>query len=211
MPLRRHFALVWALLLAPILLMPGAMAEPVGSVARVQGHVEAVEGTQARTLSVGATVERGEVLRTGDRARLEFRLADGTQVVLGEGAEMVVDAFAYDAQARTGNAQLRLIQGAFLLDSGAIAKLPGRPLSVRTPMASIGLRGTRFWGGPLDGPFNVLLIEGAISVATAAGAVEMGLPGTGTTLTRGDAPPSTPIEWGEPRIQRAFATVSFER
>jgi hypothetical protein len=203
-----RYLLAAALLLTALFTL-AAIAQPVGSITRIQGHADSVAGEAVRPLAVGADVEAGDVLRTGDRARLQVRFADGTKVVLGEDAHLTVEAFAYDGHA--GTARLAVDGGAFLLDSGAIAKLPGRPLTVKLPNAVVGLRGTRFWGGPLDGPWNLLLFEGAITVSTAAGTAELTTPGTGTTLAGASAPPSSPLQWSDERIARAVATVAFER
>ena len=108
-----------------------------------------------------------------------------------------------------GRAQLALAQGSFLLQTGSVGKLPDHPLTVRTPLASVGVRGTRFWGGPLDAPLSVLLLDGKVVVTSPAGSVELGTPGEGTSVTEPGAAPRPPSFWGEQRIQRAFATVNF--
>ncbi len=198
-------------ILAMLALPWGASAQTVGSVTRQQGHVTAVAGGVSRNLAPGAAVERGDTLRTGDQARVEVTFADGTDLVLGEDAVMAVERYVFDPAAKSGDALLSLERGAFLLTSGALAKLPGRPLAVKTPVASIGLRGTRFWGGPLDETYNVLLFDGAVTVSNAVGGVDLVVPGAGTSLARPDQPPSIPLQWGDERIKRAVATVSFAR
>lgn len=202
---------VLVLLVALALPWSARAQQAVGSVSRLQGHVVAVASGISRNLAVGAAVDRGDTLRTGDRARIEVHFADGTTLVLGEDAVLAVERYAFDAGAKSGDALLNLERGPFLLDSGALAKLPGRPLHIKTPVASIGLRGTRFWGGPLDETYNVLLFEGAVMVTNAAGSVELVTPGAGTSTARPDQPPSPPLQWSDERIRRAVATVSFER
>ncbi|MGE5505303.1 MAG: FecR domain-containing protein [Actinomycetota bacterium] len=203
--MRRAVLAIFLLLAAP------AWAQPAGTVVRLQGHADARAGETVRDLAAGAAVEAGDVVRTGDRARLLIRFTDGTEVTLGEDTRLTVETYLYDAQAHSGNASLAVARGAFLLDSGVLPKLPGHPLTVKLPTAVIGLRGTRFWGGPLDGPWNVLLFEGAVTVSNAAGSVDLTMPGAGTAVERADHVPSTPLQWSEERIARAVATVTFER
>lgn len=197
-----------------------ADAAPAGSVLRVQGRAEALAPDGARALVPGGGVATGETLRTGEESRLEVRLLDGTVLTLGAEAHLVVDQLVYDPAGPGGSGTLRLVEGAFLLAGGALAKLDGHPLTVRTPTASIGIRGTRFWGGPLAGlspagpvpdplAFGVLLLEGRITVANEAGRVDLDDPGAGTTVERPGAAPSPPARWSDERVRNAFATVTF--
>jgi len=207
MPVRR--ALV-TLILGGILLASGALAaEPAGKVVRLQGSAEARDGTHSRPLAAGDPIRTGESLRTGPDARLLVQFSDGMELSLSDGAEMAVAAYEWNAAQAAGKAELALAQGSFLLQTGAVGKLPDHPLTVKTPLASVGVRGTQFWGGPLEAPLSVLLIEGRVVVTSAAGSVELGTPGEGTSVTEPGAAPQPPIFWGEDRIRRAFATVSF--
>jgi hypothetical protein len=196
------------ILILPILLAlwaPSARAMDAAMVLRLQGEAWA----DARPLAVGDPLRVGELLKTGPGARLEVRFADGMDLVLGEAAGMRVDAFAWVPETAGGSAKLFLESGAFLLETGQVGKLPDHPLEVRTPIASVGVRGTRFWGGPLGSLFDLLLLEGRVVVRSAGGVVELGQPGQGTSLSGPDEPPHQPTNWGDERVKRAFATVSF--
>ena len=200
------------LLLLAVMAGPGsAIAEPAATIMRIQGQGQAVEAAGARILSVGDPIRRGDHLRTGPGGRLWLRFSDGMELTLGESAEMVVDEFTWSAATGQGRADLGLVQGAFLLETGLVGKLPDHPLVVKTPLASVGVRGTRFWGGPLDAPLNVLLLEGRVVVTSPAGSVELNEPGAGTSLSGPDEIPHPPSIWSTAQVGRAFATVSFEK
>lgn len=189
----------------------GAMAaEPAARVIRLQGSAEARQPAASRPLAVGDPVNAGETLRTGPGARLLVLFRDGMELTLSDGAELTVDDFRWDAARAEGKAGLSLAGGSFLLSTGAVGKLPDHPLAVRTPVASVGVRGTRFWGGPLDNPLAVLLLEGRIVVTTPGGSVELGAPGEGTSVPEAGAAPRPPAYWSEDWLRRAFATVSFD-
>lgn len=206
---RRHVIGFLALLLAALPL--SARAEDTARVTRIQGQAEAIATAGTRPLAAGDPVHSGDRLRTGASARLQLRFADGMELTLSDGAEMTVEDFTWTPATNTGSAALRLAQGAFLVESGKVGKLPDHPLVVKTPVASVGVRGTRFWGGSLDSPLNVLLLDGRIAVTNPAGSVELGEVGSGTNVEAAGAAPSAPSFWGQERIQRAFATVSFEK
>lgn len=197
--------LLLAMLISPV----AARAQSAGSVIRVQGQAEAVESAGVRVLSAGDPIRPGDRLRTGVAARLLVRFSDGMELTLSDGAEMVVEDYSWMPSRGDGKAVLYLARGAFLLETGQVGKLPDHPLVVRTPVASVGVRGTRFWGGPLDALLNVLLLEGRVVVTSPAGSVNLDEPGSGTGITAVGAAPMPPSFWGEDRILRAVATVSF--
>jgi hypothetical protein len=200
---------LFVLFLGLLLFAFGARAEDAGRVVRLQGSAEARIGAAIRLLAAGDPVREGETLRTGPNSRLLVLFSDGMELTLSDGAEMVVAAYDWDAAKSAGKAELALAQGSFLLQTGLVGKLPDHPLTVKTPLASVGVRGTRFWGGPLDAPLSVLLLDGKVVVTSPAGSVELATPGEGTSVTEPGGAPRPPSFWGEQRISRAFATVSF--
>ncbi|TAN56013.1 MAG: hypothetical protein EPN20_19485 [Magnetospirillum sp.] len=213
MTVRQGVALI--LLLASLALPLAAHAQgtapgSAGTVTRLQGTATVAEAAGSRILAAGDPVRRGDRLRTGPGSRLQVRFLDGMDLTLSDGAEMVVNTFDWSPAMAMGSAELALVQGSFLLESGAVGKLPGHPLVVKTPVASVGIRGTRFWGGPLDALLNVLLLEGRIVVTSPGGSVELA-PGEGTGITAVGAAPMPPTVWDGDRVSRAFATVSFEK
>lgn len=202
--MRLLISCIVALFLFPSL-APAAEGE-AAQVARLQGSAT-IDGAP---LAAGATLASGAHVRTAAGARIELRFRDDTNVVLGEKADFVVVQFDYDPASTSGAARFQVQSGAFLIATGAVGHLPGHPLSVQTPVASIGVRGTRFWGGDLDHPLDVLLLEGAISVRTQAGSVDLEDPLDGTDVRAAGAPPSPVGKWKAPRVDRAMRSVSFD-
>ncbi len=71
------------------------------------------------------------------------------------------------------------------------------------------MRGTNFWGGPVDGGFGVFLFEGAVSVTHAGATVNLTAPGQGTSFANAAVPPGPVVVWGRDKVNRAVATVTF--
>lgn len=181
-----------------------AGAEPVATVRRLAGEARA----DNIPLAAGTTIQSGATLTTAADARLEVDFHDGARLVLGERARLTVDRYVYDAAAQSGEARLNSQSGPFLITTGAIAKLPGRPLSLATPVAVIGVRGTRFWGGTLDNALDVLVLDGAVSVSNDAGRVEL-VAGQGTGITAADRAPGAALTWPDAKVRRALDSVDF--
>lgn len=200
---------ILALLTAILVVMPGFAADddPAGKVTRIQGAGMAMQNALPRPLKVGDTVLVGDVLSTGKAARLEVTMVDGTVLTLGEKAVLVVSEYVMDA---APNAALRLLQGAFSAATGKITQTADASFLVNTEVATIGVRGTTFWGGMLDDEFQVAMLDGkGVYVETRAGRVELTNAGEGTAIESADAAPSAPKVWGEDKTARAVATVTF--
>jgi len=79
---------------------------------------------------------------------------------------------------------------------------------ITTPVATIGIRGTDFFGGPLDGALDIMVLSGLVEVSTEGGQVLLE-PRYGTVVSEPARAPSTPIIWGAAKVQRAFSMVDF--
>ena len=100
--------------------------------------------------------------------------------------------------------------GAFRFLSGQASKLASSDVTVTTPFAIIGIRGTEFWGGPIDNQaLGVFLIEGAVSVSNAAGGQILSETGQGTNIATPGAAPGPVTFWAQDKVNRAIATVAF--
>jgi len=208
--------LLWAVLLVsfafPALAQTAAeMGEVVGYVSRVQNTASVERGGHVTALQVDTPLHLDDTVMTPADARLEITFVDGTTLTLGEKASITLDSYVY-TPAQTGNQlAVSVVQGAFYFVSGQMGKLPDRDMSVRTAYATIGIRGTTFWGGPLDNPLDVLLLDGKVEVQSPGGAVVLDQPGKGTTVPVAGQSPTPPTSWAQDKRQRAIATITFKR
>lgn len=194
--------------------MGSAMAEPsdhVGKIEKAKNEVTAMPSATdpARPLTVGNPVYRNEMVKTGALARAQLRLEqlrleDETSLVMGENAEVRLDEFVYD---KDGSATINLVTGALRFISSANGH-PGK-LTIKTPVATIGIRGTDFWAGPIDGVYGVLLLTGNVEVSNPAGTVILNTPRTGTLISGADVAPGDAVPWPDDRRVRALSKTDF--
>lgn len=120
---------------------------PIGEVTELSGLVTAkhVDGT-VDELVPGAAVFQGDVLETGANGSFAILFADDTQFSMGENGRAVLDEMIYNPSGGDGAFGVSLLQGAFSLVSGQIAKDDPENVSVKTPVGTIGIRGTS-WSG----------------------------------------------------------------
>jgi hypothetical protein len=198
--------LIAALALIVVSAAPAAAATQVGTVDRVQGVCAGAVDGATRTLVEDAPVHLNEEIVTGVDARLAVKLDDGTVLTIGENAHLSIDAFVYDP---AGKSTLHaIVAGAFRYVSGAMTPQASRTASVTTPVALIGVRGTDFWGGPIDGGFGVALFEGSITVTSGGVTRVLEVPGIGVDVAPGSVPEDA-TTWPDDKVGRALATVTF--
>ncbi len=185
-----------------------ADSKTVGTVEKAQGPAQALQAGVARDLAVQGPVLFRDKLRTGADARLEAKLADDTVLTLGANGKMTVDEFVYDPNREGGKLALSVPTGAFLFVGGKVEGRTGGNVSIKTPVGTLGVRGTTVWGGRIDGGFGVLVLHGEVVVHTRHGAVTM-KEGQGTMIY-GNKGPTLAQPWPEDRVKRAVATISFD-
>jgi len=183
-----------------------AEMDAAGSIVRAKNEVTASPSANdpARPLAVGNPVFQNEIVKTGAQARAELRLADATSLSMGENATVRLDEFVYD---KDGSATINLVTGALRFISGAKGH-PGK-LTIKTPVATIGVRGTDFWAGPIDGVYGVLLLNGKVDVTNSGGSVTLDAPRTGTLISVADIAPGPAVPWPDDRRVRALSKTDF--
>lgn len=186
-----------------------AAEEAIGTVSRIQGDASGTRGTATQPLGANASVYPNEVVSTGDGTRLEITFKDKTRLSLGEKVKLTLDTYIYNRAAHLGTIKFE-VAGAFRFVSGRLSKLAKSDVSVTTPVANIGIRGTDFWGGPIDDQaLGVFLITGAVSVSNAAGTQILNRTGQGTNVAAPGAAPGPVTFWPADKVNRALAAVTF--
>ena len=181
----------------------------VGFVDKVENEARIVSGETAAAAIIGTPVHMKDELRTGPEGRLKITFRDNTVLTLGEKASVIIDRYVYDPDQSTGATVLLATKGAFRFASGRIKEMKGSTIAVTTPMADIGVRGTEFWGGPIEGKYGVLLLEGEVVVSNQAGSVTLSQTGQGTDIPSPLDPPDPVKAWGADKIARAVASVAL--
>lgn len=123
-------------------------AQAVGVNAAVRNKVVIVgAGTKkARPAVVRERVSLNDEVRTAAASQLQILLLDRTTFTVGANARVAVDRFVYDPARNSRSTGVSVTQGAFRFMSGRTLRRPSGPVTVRTPVATIGVRGTIFEG-----------------------------------------------------------------
>jgi hypothetical protein len=116
-----------------------AAQERVGAATLVVQKVTGKIENRKRDLAVKDAVYGDELVSTGAKSAAEFQFLDQTKVTLGPKTELLLDRYVFDPKASTSSVSMNLAKGVFRMVTG-----PSKfgSYSVKTPTATIGIRGT---------------------------------------------------------------------
>lgn len=143
----RRLGSITVLCAALVVLLLGASegaAPSVGLVKVAEGTAQVQRGDQTLPARAGLALQEGDVLRTGADGRIGVVLRDDTRVSLGPQTEIRIDRFLFAPAQGQLALVLKMARGAAAYVSGKIAKLSPDAVRVETPVAIVGVRGTKF-------------------------------------------------------------------
>ena len=164
-------------------------ADDVGDVDAVVATAEASRADAVRRLALNDPLYEGDRLETGPGARLHATLADGGVLMLGADAVIEIDRMVLSPGEAVG--EIQVLRGAFRMVSGEVNKSLGGALTLRTPVATIGIRGTDFWGLQQDDSLLMALLDdGELSITLPTGTIVLTEPMTLMRFERGQDLPT---------------------
>jgi hypothetical protein len=136
-------ALVVSALLAWAPPAPGQSAE-AGRVKVSRGAAWIERAGSRRPAAGGATVQASDVIVTGADGSVGITFADDSRLSIGPSTTLAIDRFAFDPTTHQGKFDASLRQGTLLGVSGKLVRQSPEAMTVKTPAAILGVRGTRF-------------------------------------------------------------------
>ncbi|MDK9704528.1 MAG: FecR domain-containing protein [Sulfuritalea sp.] len=183
----RPLSTLFTVLASVVLLFPAAVF------AAAPATVEAVQAPAWRDregitvpLAAGMELKSGDVLRTGQGARVYLMLAEGSRVKLGEAARFTFHTRSLQPQ-RSFRGALDILDGAFRFTTDKLKRAVPRDIAIRVATSTIGIRGTDLWGRTDSTGELVALIEGRIEITRAGQVAELSQPMTYFDAPRGKA------------------------
>jgi len=171
----------------------------VGAVDRAVGWRQIVRDENEIEPSKGQDVISKDDLRTGE-GRLQVRFVDDSKLRMTEHTRIVIDNVVFDEDPSKSDLAMTFAQGTARFISGQLGKVDKENIRLKTPTASIGIRGTDFTVTVDEfGKTLVVLLpdvngisSGEIIVSTMTGEVVLNKPFESTTTTVAETAPSAP-------------------
>ena len=162
----RQVAIVALTMLCPLGAAP-ACAEPIGSAVAVERDVTHAAGKVSARLDFGDHVEQDELVTTATASSARLQFLDQTELNIGPISSVKLDRFVYNPDRTAKTITLDLLRGGFRFITG---KSDYKAYVLRTPQATIGVRGTVIGIFVEPGRTTVKLKQGGMTVCVRGGA-----------------------------------------
>ena len=184
-----------------VCLLSSSLAEVGNVTAQTRAAQITRKGDKILT-EVDTPVEMRDLIQTL-KGRADIKFVDDTKVSVTEYSKLIIDEFVYNPEKKTGKLSLKAALGTIRYSSGKIAKNSRKNVKIKSPTASVSVRGTDFtMNVQEDGASSFILLPstdeagnsyvGSIDVSTLGGTVTLNQAYEATTVTTAIAPPTPP-------------------
>lgn len=183
-------------LLILLILSSAIFFSPIATAATAIGHLDfafgkptatATNGT-ARTLVKKSEIFEGDSIQTGE-GRVQIRFTDNSYVALQPNTLFKVDEYKWAGKADgTEKASYNLTKGGLRTITGLIGHVNKKNYEVRTPTATIGIRGTAYSAYVSNDGVLVTVQRGLVSVSNQGGQLTIS-GGQSTFIRSPESPP----------------------
>lgn len=132
------------LLMIAVAAGPALAEKVIGSVKTAKGQGQVVRSNETIPAKVGVKLMEDDVLKTGTDGTMGVLLRDDTSLSLGPDSEIILDEFVFEPAEGNLSLVTNMVKGTAAYLSGQISKLKPEAARFETPLATIGIRGTRF-------------------------------------------------------------------
>ncbi len=157
-----------------LIAIPAQAEVKIGVAGAVQNEVTATLGTSTQPLNTGHDLFTDELVSTGQNGTAQLLFLDETSISIGPSSDVKLDRFVYDPQRQVGSVVFETSRGVLRFISGS--QQPGT-YQLKTPVATIGFRGTVGETGSYHGHTYALCEEGELTVRLNDGATVVLGPG----------------------------------
>jgi hypothetical protein len=177
----------------------------IGSAATTKNQVEGIDDSGTQPLPAGGSVFQNERVRTGEDSQAQLVFLDRTNLGVGPKSEVTLSRFVYNPDRKNGQVALEVGRGVFRFVTGS---QDPKDYAIKTPIATIGVRGTEFHLLVDLDLIVVALVHGALQITTTRSrVVVLSQPGTAVTI-HADGRVEGPRRWNGP-ITRYAGDVPF--
>ena len=190
-------------ILLTLISLPAKSNTSIGDITLSKGNsvIDRKDGEKDIKVEKDLDVFSYDTVKTG-KGQVAIEFLDETRVDITQNSKLIIDEFVYDPNAKTGKLSLKATLGTVRYASGQIAKNSAQNISIKTPTATVSVRGTDF-AMTIDeiGSSTIILLPscngagncfvGEISVESDAGQVILN---QAFQATQVDTPESSPLK-----------------
>ena len=185
-----------------ILFVGTISASEIGGISELRGNGEITRADSSKTLSaeLNSDIFSYDDVRTGN-GRMAIQFIDDSILKLTEHSKVIIDKFIFDPDPSKSKMAFNMASGTARFITGKLGMINKENISITTPTATIGIRGTDFTTTVDElGRSLVILLpnedgssSGEITVTTASGIEVLNEPFQATMVSTWETPPTRPV------------------
>ena len=189
----------WLLVL---FLVTSNVCAEIGEISELRGNGEVLRqsGGDKLLAKLALDIFSYDDIRTGN-GRIAIQFVDESIIRLTEHSKIIVDEYIYDPDPSKSKLALNMASGTARFITGALGKIDKQNIKIRTPSATVAVRGTDFTTTVDElGRSLVILLpnpdgssSGEITVETMAGIEVLNKPYQATMVSMSESPPTKPV------------------
>ena len=121
-----------------------AQAADIGQIKVAKGAVTIERAGQTLPAAPGTRLQAADVVKTGADGSVGITMTDDSLLSAGPNTVLALDQYDYDSTTDRGRFDASLAKGTLAVASGRLAKKSPDAMTVHTPSAILGVRGTHF-------------------------------------------------------------------
>ena len=176
------------------------MNESIGNIVSLENDVIVIRDGVTISLTEGDEILQQDEIVTTEGSVVTIQFTDESIFSMSDSGSMIIDEMIYDPAEQMGSMTLEIGHGVATFVSGMIAKSDPNAMLIETPVATIGIRGTKVGVDvATDGITRVVLLEehdgfvGEIVISTSVDVQVINRANMSTTISYGDIVLSDPI------------------
>jgi hypothetical protein len=144
-------------------------AQPVGVTVDASTTVTGSGPAGSREIRKDSAIFQDDRLKATKSGNAQIILVDKTRIVVGPGAQVDIDNFVFNSDTTFKTVTIRATKGAFRFVSGNSGH---SAYKIETPSGTIGVRGTAFDVGIVNGQTHVVMVRGEVQMCARGGKCE---------------------------------------
>ncbi|MBF0474178.1 MAG: FecR domain-containing protein [Nitrospirae bacterium] len=118
--------------------------EPAGVIKKMTGKAQIISSNQTIQAKVGSNIYPNDTIITEADSSIGIIFQDDTLLSLGPNSKIIVDRFVFDPNNKNYSFVTKMSKGTAVFVNGNIGRLSPKSVKFETPLATLGLRGTKF-------------------------------------------------------------------
>lgn len=153
------------LFLVSLLFVPLFLFANIGTISGVKGKATIHRATKLIEVKNAVSIKVKDSITTEQNAKVQVIMKDKTIITIGENSEYSFDVYTY-GDGQEPKVSMELKRGFFRAITGEMSKIAPKRFHIKTRSATIGIRGTHFYGSIRKDEEKITCISGKVIVFT---------------------------------------------